>query len=85
MMQSLKCVNKSKNSKHKSIKKMIKRLQVYVYMLSRQDLIRRLFLNGIKLFSRYLVSFIIVSKVLLHSPVMKSTIETMFTSSIASW
>ena len=64
---------------------MIKRLEVYVYILSRQDLIRRLFLKGIKLFSRYLVSFIIVSKVLLHSPVMKSTIETMFTSSIASW
>ena len=26
-----------------------------------------------------------VSKVLLHSPVMKSTVGTMFTSSIASW
>ena len=42
MMELLKRVNETKNSKYKSIKNVIKRLKTYVYILSIQDLIIKL-------------------------------------------
>ena len=39
MVELIKCVYKTKYSKYKSIKNMIKGLKIYVYILSMQDLI----------------------------------------------
>ena len=45
MIEMIKCVYKTKYSKYKSIKNMIKGLKIYVYILSMQDLIIKLFLK----------------------------------------
>ena len=45
MIEMIKCVYKTKYSKYKSIKNMIKGLKIYIYILSMQDLIIKLFLR----------------------------------------
>ena len=45
MIELIKCVHKTKYSKYKSIKNMTKGLKIYVYILSMQDLIIKLFLK----------------------------------------
>ena len=45
MIELIKCLYKTKFSKYKSIKNMIKGLKIYVYILSMQDLIIKLFLK----------------------------------------
>ena len=45
MIELINCLYKTKYSKYKSIKNMIKGLKIYVYILSMQDLIIKLFLK----------------------------------------